>query len=1162
MNSKKSILPSNNYDNQSKWLPRSLIDLRLPTTWIGKGLKGLTKEYYDVLIRKIESFYQQTKFSEYLLVDIITFVNQIYYKIEKADFIVLFKELLNYLRHQLLKKDPIVYYCTIKVVDYLVRFCGYYSQILINNSRILLKTISVTAIRQSMITNRRNKRAALVALDCIQAWAEAFPDDVIYTEDKPQTETNNHQQKNSTNTPKKAENRELVIIENPSENNLLAVMKKSSLTAIRSPFRHNKKGQVPIKAVLTRSTSSTSSSGHPQEVNEVDEALRNDDQNDFFQQMEKDSRKEDQQNPDFSTAPSSSSSSTTKGNNKPVHQTKIYRMKSNFALIYRELKKEKRVKFQRPEFDPIRMPILTMNLVVKQQQLQLQQEEEDQSIIHNHSNSVAGLSMDQSNQSFSFIDSAPESQLPMRGILNMKSAMSLVSPPLKNSGGNNNNTNNNKTPHQSHQELLLLSLMKNEGEETNNKTKTNIIGSAIKQPSLDLLEETTQKNQCMETNLIQKQLEQLESAMNTSVHYQSSQERLLKRHQLEVTASKLQLTPRERDRFLVEQEQQLSLERLNNVREERLQEEEGGGNGCGQGKEGFLLSVSSAASAGCSSASSSSSSRSSSQKTRNSPMNSPLKANNLFENEKDEDEFMIELDDEMICKKHQVSPHLSNQEEESIVVKEHKEKEKTTSPSSTTAVENNSNYSTNSSEQHSSIGAAVVAVPFVSPLSDSLLLEATAAGGANTDKMDDQMFNDLSLLKTTRGRQGEEQEAELNRYECLQEKLHNISAISSLDFDDYLEDCDLNQQQQQRVVMELSRKEEEEKREHEQEEVLLNCSTFSDELSRVVQFNEEQRESLRATTEEEKEVALHRSTSSSLFLDPYQQEEEDNNGLLEIFLTEFAPITTTTKVNSQRLSHHDHEEYLQPNDDPLMIDENDESNCSQNRMTSDDKEFIAALEFIQNNEQQEKNKINKEEDNNSPFTRRKSTKEMIALFNSSTKKNVDNNKTNNKFQKEMFLEAKRSSLSKAVKITEDEICDNEDERITATPRKNSTEDTTKTPFTVGKLFLDHHQHHDDSELDLFNSSVYQLAKEKLRGVDSNYSLNDENNNSTLNNQFLSPQKQSFHEKLLKFQQFSSSQKNLHEITDSMRNGNLTSDQNVEIKFYGSQRVVVRKNSQY
>jgi hypothetical protein len=1157
MYTKKSAVPSN-YDNQSKWLPRSLIDLRLPTTWIGKGLKGLTKEYYDVLIRKIESFYQQTKFSEYLLVDIITFVNQIYYKIEKADFIVLFKELLNYLRHQLLKKDPIVYYCTIKVVDYLVRFCGYYSQILINNSRILLKTISVTAIRQSMITNRRNKRAALVALDCIQAWAEAFPDDVIYTEDKPPTETNQVQ----TNTPRKStvsmENRELVIIENPSENNLLAVMKKSSLTAIRSPFRHSKKGQVPIKTVLTRSTSSTSSSGHQQDVNEVDEGLLSDDQKEFFQQMEKDSRKEDQQNPDFAPAPSSSSSSTARG--KSVHQTKIYRMKSNFALIYRELKKEKRVKFQRPEFDPIRMPILTMNLVLKQQQLQLQQEEDDQSIIHNNSNyNGVGLSMDQSNQSFSFIDSAPEPQLPMRGVLNLKSTLSILSPPLKNNDGDNNN----KTPHQGHQESLLLSLMKKEGEEEN-KTKNKIIGSAIKQPSLDLLEETTsQKNKSMENNLIQKQLEQLESAMNTSCHYQSSQERLLKRHQLEVTASKLQLTPREREKFLVEQEQQLSLERLNNVREERLQEEEQG-NGGGQGKEGFLLSVSSA---GCSSASLS---RTSSQKTKTSPMNSPLKANNLFENEEeDEDGFMIELDDEMICKKPEISPRLF-QQDESIELKQQKEKEDTATPSSTAAVDNSSSDKTSSHDDHSSVVASV-AVPFVSPLSDSLLLEATAAGGDNNDKVDDQMFNDLSLLKTTRGRQGEDEQ---DHYDCLQEKLHNISAISSLDFDDYLEDCDLNQQQEQRVVMELSMKEEGDREQgEEEEEILLNCSTFSNQLSRVVQFNEEQRESRRVATEEEREVvveqqqpsALHRSSSSSLFLDPYQEEEEDNNELLEIFLTEFAPITTTTKVNSQRLSHHDHEEYLQANDDPLMIDENDQSNCSNNRMTSDDKEFIAALEFVQNSNNEQQEKSNKEdEDNNSPFTRRKSTKEMIALFNSSTKKNSSNGDKNNKFQKEMFLEAKRSSLSKAVKITEDEIYDNEDkdEKTAATPRKNSINDTANAPFTVGKLFLDH-QNHDDSELDLFNSSVYQLTKEKLRAVDSNYSLNDENNNNNNgNNQFLSPQKQSFHEKLLKFQQFSSSQKNLHEIADSMRNGNLASDKNVEIKFYGSQRVVVRKNSQY
>jgi hypothetical protein len=139
----------------SRWLPRSFIDFHIPTKWIGFQLKGVTKECYDVVVTKIQFFYSQSKFNEYLLIDVITSINQIAYKLEKTEFVDMMKQLLIFLRHQLLLKDPIVYYCTIKIIDYMIRFCGYYAQLLINNNKILLKTLAITALRQKAMDNRR-----------------------------------------------------------------------------------------------------------------------------------------------------------------------------------------------------------------------------------------------------------------------------------------------------------------------------------------------------------------------------------------------------------------------------------------------------------------------------------------------------------------------------------------------------------------------------------------------------------------------------------------------------------------------------------------------------------------------------------------------------------------------------------------------------------------------------------------------------------------------------------------------------------------------------------------------------------------------------------------------------------------------------------------------
>lgn len=489
----------------SKWLPRSFIDFHLPTKWIGYQLKGLIKEYYTIIIRKIEFFYQQEKFSEYLLVDIITFINQLQEKINKSDYIQLFKQLIIYLRHQLLLKDPIIYYCTIKIIDYCIRFCGYYSQLLINHSKILLKTISVTAIRQSLMNNRRNKRASYVAFDCIQAWAEAFPVDVIYTEDASifgNTDTSSPlldpkdiiTTESVTGSPM-SKRRSPVMMSTPirspdkSKRHSSSKTKQSPSMSLLSPI--SSPGKKNHNMLLSPSSTTSSSKKGRKTVTSTSSTKK--------PRMRMIKIKEDEE----------------EKRRRQRNSTKIYRVKSNFALIYNELKQDPshsqyyvhhHQRKQENNDSTSRLQILTMNSMIMNTSSFFDADDCSQVMSASQSNlHLTSLNLPPVNNTNTSITNLSLTS-PLKGeeeeiVLQMSSPSSLLSSPLQTSQSFHNlstltpqnKTNTTLPPHDA---SLLASIV-------NNKDRL----------------------------LIQKQIEQLENVTNVSLQYHDSCERLLLEHQ-------------------------------------------------------------------------------------------------------------------------------------------------------------------------------------------------------------------------------------------------------------------------------------------------------------------------------------------------------------------------------------------------------------------------------------------------------------------------------------------------------------------------------------------------------------------------------------------------------------------------------------------------------
>ncbi len=488
----------------SKWLPRSFIDFHLPTKWIGYQLKGLIKEYYTIIVRKIEFFYQQEKFSEYLLVDIITFINQLQEKINKSDYIQLFKQLIIYLRHQLLLKDPIIYYCTIKIIDYSIRFCGYYSQLLINHSKILLKTISVTAIRQSLMNNRRNKRASYVAFDCIQAWAEAFPIDVIYTEDASifgNTDTSSPlldpkdiiTTESVTGSPMSKRGSPVMMstpIRSPdkSQRHLSSKTEQSPSMSLLSPI--SSPGKKKHNLLLSPS-STTSSSKKGRKTGTSTSSTKK-------KRMRMIKIKEDEE----------------EKRRRQRNSTKIYRVKSNFALIYNELKQDPshnqyyvhhHQRKQENNDSTTRLQILTMNSIIMNTSSFFDADDCSQVMSASQSNlHLTSLNLPPVNNTNTSMTNISLTS-PLKGeeeeiVLQMSSPSSLLSSPLQTSQSFHNlstltpqnKTNTTLPPHDA---SLLASIVKNK----------------------DRL-------------LIQKQIEQLENVTNVSLQYHDSCERLLLEH--------------------------------------------------------------------------------------------------------------------------------------------------------------------------------------------------------------------------------------------------------------------------------------------------------------------------------------------------------------------------------------------------------------------------------------------------------------------------------------------------------------------------------------------------------------------------------------------------------------------------------------------------------
>lgn len=149
----------------------SSVDFRLPMSWIGSVLQGVSKRQYMVIRDKIDNYNNKPITQENILeiLDLIESVKEFGYK--KA--VPVLNEVVYFLRSALLSRNTDVVFHTLVLLDCIVKNSGYILHVMIGR-RKFMKTMSLVARRSIMEPTLANQKVGLQALDCLQAWGEAF----------------------------------------------------------------------------------------------------------------------------------------------------------------------------------------------------------------------------------------------------------------------------------------------------------------------------------------------------------------------------------------------------------------------------------------------------------------------------------------------------------------------------------------------------------------------------------------------------------------------------------------------------------------------------------------------------------------------------------------------------------------------------------------------------------------------------------------------------------------------------------------------------------------------------------------------------------------------------------------------------------------------------
>ena len=157
----------------SKMLRISPYELHLPSMLIGSALPTQSKVMYDRLIRKMDIYINEQPPRNESLLPIIDYIDEIY-SYDNYDIIIpVYSEAIYYLRIQILSTDAAKAYNSIIVADTLVKNSGYKIHVLIGQ-RKFMKTMGIIARKYINDVMLAKRQVSMLALDCIQAWGEAF----------------------------------------------------------------------------------------------------------------------------------------------------------------------------------------------------------------------------------------------------------------------------------------------------------------------------------------------------------------------------------------------------------------------------------------------------------------------------------------------------------------------------------------------------------------------------------------------------------------------------------------------------------------------------------------------------------------------------------------------------------------------------------------------------------------------------------------------------------------------------------------------------------------------------------------------------------------------------------------------------------------------------
>lgn len=145
---------------------------RLSLRILGLGLQKKEQEVCDKLQAEVEAFLTTSQLDKGLIrLLIISFNETARFGMDES--IPILKSFFSFIRHRLIDGKPSDFRRLVILLDNFIRNCGFRAQILIGRQKFL-RSLSEMARKHRGINNAVCQEGANMALDCIQAWSEAF----------------------------------------------------------------------------------------------------------------------------------------------------------------------------------------------------------------------------------------------------------------------------------------------------------------------------------------------------------------------------------------------------------------------------------------------------------------------------------------------------------------------------------------------------------------------------------------------------------------------------------------------------------------------------------------------------------------------------------------------------------------------------------------------------------------------------------------------------------------------------------------------------------------------------------------------------------------------------------------------------------------------------